>query len=288
MSLIVCPDCGHEVSTAAIACANCGRPLHDPTIERNVVITEVPTPVRDEFPKWIFIPLGVLGLLVLLFLFVFMRNNDDTANTNINVNVAGKRPTSETPRDTTTVRTDPQSPPTQVTTLPPADTTTVTVPQTQSTTVTTVPSSQNVNPDKGTVSLEVKFRTPKTGLQVVKNTKFYLLKKDLDEILDNADIEDATGQGLRNAFGMSFLFRSRDPETFPKAMQEIGKNIAYSVMTDSSGKAQLKDIKPDDYYLFGITKAGTGFAIWSAPVVIRAGENPLLDLSQPIVTEVQQ
>lgn len=285
MSLIVCPDCGHEVSTAAVACANCGRPLADPTIERNVVITDVPPPVRDEFPKWIFIPLGVLGLLVLLVLFVFMRNNDDTANTNINVNVATRRSTSETPRDATTVRTEPQSP-NQINTVPPADTTTVTVPQTQSTTVTSAP-SQNVNPDKGTVSMEVKFRTQKTGLQVVKNTKFYLLKKDLDEILDNADIEDATGQGLRNAFGMSFLFRSRDPETFPKAMQAIGKNVAYSVTTDAGGKAQLKDIKPDDYYLFGITKAGNGFAIWSAPVVIRAGENPLLDLSQPIVTEVQ-
>lgn len=286
MSLIICPDCGHEVSTAAIACANCGRPLADPTIERNVVITEVPPPVRDEFPKWIFIPLGVLGLLVLLVLFVFMRNNDDTANTNVNINVAGRRSTNDAPRDATTVRTEPQSP-NQINTVPPAGTTTVTVPQTQSTTVTSVP-SQNVNPDKGTVSMEVKFRTQKTGLQVVKNTKFYLLKKDLDEILDKAGIEDATGQGLRNAFGMSFLFRSRDPETYPKAMQEIGKNVAYSVMTDAAGKAQLKDIKPDDYYLFGITKAGNGFAIWSAPVVIRAGENPLLDLSQPIVTEVQQ
>jgi len=255
MSLMICPDCGHEVSTAALACANCGRPITDPTIERNVVITDVPAE-SDGFPKWVFIPVAAVGLLILFFLFLLMRNNDDTANANIRVNTA--RPQQDV-RDTTTLRTEAPSDTT-------TGTTTVTVPQTQSSTVTSAP-SENTNPSKGKVSLEAKFKTPRTGLQVVKNVKFYLLKKDLDEILDDADIEDTSGQGLRNAFGMSFLFRDRDPETYPKAMQA--------------------DIKPDSYYLFAITKAGRGFAIWSAPVVIGAGENPLLDLSQPIVTEVQ-
>lgn len=274
MSLMICPDCGHEVSTTALACANCGRPITDPTIERNVVITDVP-PDRDGFPKWVFIPIAAVGLLILFFLFLLMRGNED-ANANIRVNAA--RQTRDT-RDATTVHTDP---PTDTTT----GTTTVTVPQTQSSTVTSAP-SENINSNKGTVSLEAKFKTPKTGLQVVKNVKFYLLKKDLDEILDDANIEDSSGQGLRNAFGMSFLFRDRDPETYPKAMQAIGKNVAYSVTTDASGKARIADIKPDSYYLFAITKAGRGFAIWSAPIVIGAGENPLLDLSQPVVTEVQ-
>lgn len=282
MSLRICPDCGHEVSTAAVACPNCGRPFADPTIERNVVITEV-APEKEEFPKWIFIPLGVLGALLLLILLVWMRNrDDDTANTNINVNLASRRTPVESRE--TTVRTEPN----QVT-VPPSSTDTTTIPvppQTQSTTTTTIP-SENVAADKGTVSLEAKVMTQTGGLQSVRNEKFYLLKKDLESILNDADINDETGQGLKNAFGLSVLYPDRYRETNTKALNEIKKNIVYSATTDASGKAQIKDVKPDSYYLFGITKTGRGFAIWSSPVTITTGQN-VLNLSPPNVTEVQE
>lgn len=288
MSLIVCPDCGHEVSTVAAACANCGRPMLDPTIERNVVIADVPPPVRDDFPKWIFIPLAVLGALVLLFLFVWMRNNDDTANTNINVNVATRRTTTNDATRDSTVRTEA---PNQIT-VPPSDTTTVsTPPQTSSqpSSVTTVPgeSVSTTSTDRGSVVVDAKISTKTGGIQPVKNETFYLLDKDLEEILSDADIEDETGQGLRNAFGLSVLYPNEYGSTRQKALGAIGKHTKYKALTDATGKAQIKDIKPDSYYLFGITKTRNGFAIWSSQVTIQPGQN-VLNLSPASVTEASR
>lgn len=294
---MICPDCGHEVSTAAAACANCGRPMVDPTIERNVVITPRPEPIRDDFPKWILIPLGVLGALLLLFLFVWMRNNDDTANTNINVNI--KRPTSDTTdaRDTTgstsTTRTEA---PNQVT-IPPSDSTTVTTPpsstgtssssSSQPSSVTTIPGeSVSTNTDKGVAVVTAKVSTRAGVVQPVRNETFYLLDKNLEEILDDANIDDETGQGLKNAFGMSVLYPDRFGDTKSKALSAISRHTKYKALTDASGKAQIKDIKPDTYYLFGITKTRNGFAIWSSPVTIQPGQN-LLDLGTASLTEVQ-
>jgi hypothetical protein len=287
MSLMICPDCGHEVSTTAAACANCGRPMLDPTIERNVVIAEVAPETRDNFPNWIFIPLGVLAILLLFVLFAWMRNNnDDTANMNVNVNLA--RRTNDSMRETT-VRTQQQ--PNQVT-IPPTDTTTVTTAppsstttQSNPTTITNVP-SENVSADKGTVIVDAKISSRTGGIQAVKNEKFYLLDKDLEEILDDANIEDETGQGLKNAFGLSVLYPDRYREINQKALSAISKHTKYSALTDSGGKAQIKDIKPDSYYLFGITKTRSGFAIWSSPVSITAGQN-VLNLSPASITEAQ-
>ena len=91
MSLILCPDCGHEVSTAATACLNCGRPISDPTLERNVVVAQTPLTERDEFPKWVFIPIGLITLILLFTLFVWMREKDETANVNLNVDTTTTR-----------------------------------------------------------------------------------------------------------------------------------------------------------------------------------------------------
>lgn len=294
MALLICPDCGHEVSAAAVACANCGRPMVDPTIERNVVITEAPAPVRDDFPKWIFIPIAALGALLLLFLFVWMRNNDDTANTNINVNVARSgQTTNGTTRDTTaSTRTEV---PNQVT-IPPSDTTTVSTPppsstgtstSTQPSSVTRVPGeSVTTGTDKGVAVVTAKVSTRTGGVQPVRNEKFYLLDKDLEEILDDANLDNETGQGLRTLFGMSVLYPDRYGDTRQKALSAISQHTKYTALTDASGKAQLKDIKPDTYYLFGITKTRNGFAIWSSPVTIQPGQN-LLDLGTASITEAQ-
>ncbi|MGC2238258.1 MAG: hypothetical protein WA584_19040 [Pyrinomonadaceae bacterium] len=286
MSLMICPDCGHEVSTAAAACANCGRPLIDPTIERNVVITEVPPPVREEFPKWIFIPIAVLGVVLLFVLFAWMRNSNEPTEVNVNVN-SQRRTTTGNTRETT-VRNEP---PNQVT-IPPSDTTTVTTAPPSSTTtvpqsssVTTVP-GENINADKGTVVVDAKISTKTGTVQPVRNEKFYLLDKDLEDILDDAGIDDATGGGLRNAFGLAILYPDRYGDTKQKALSAIGKHTKYSALTDSNGKASIKDIKPDSYYLFGITKTKTGFAIWSSPVVITPGQN-VLNLSPASITEAE-
>ena len=144
MSLITCPECAHEVSASAVACPNCGHPFAKPVVPPRVVVQEF---VEEDsgFPKWAFIPLGLLGVVLLFVLFVFLRNSeDDEAQRNINVRVAGQTTTGNTTRETT-VRTDsqpnqvvvpPSSQPNQVV-VPPSTTTTTSVPST----TTTVPST---------------------------------------------------------------------------------------------------------------------------------------------------
>ena len=305
MALMICPDCGHEVSTAAVACANCGRPTTDPTIERNVVVTEVPPPVRDDFPKWILIPIAAVGFLLLFVLFFWMRNNDDTANTNVNVNIASRRSSSDSTnsRDTSSRSNSGSSTtsevPSQVT-IPPSETTTVTsqppssTSSSQPSSVTDVPgqstttsgSSSTNKSTRGVVVVDAKVSTRSGSTQPVKNETFYLLKKDLDQILDEADIEDESGQGIRNTFGLSILYPTRYPEIRRNALDEINKNVVYKATTDASGKAQIGNVEPDSYYLFGIYKTNNGFAIWSSPVTISPGQN-VLNLTPASLTEVQ-
>ncbi len=245
--------------------------MADPTIERNVVIAEVPPPARDDFPKWVLIPVAALGIVLLFILFFWMSRNDDTAN--VNINVSARRP-SNSARDTS-VRSDV---PNQVT-VPSGDT------STDPSSVQTVP-GESVASNKGAVVVNAKVSTRTGGVQPVKNEKFYLLDKDLDEILEDAGIEDETGQGLRNTFGLSVLYPERYGTIRQKALSAIARHTKHSSLTDAAGKALMNGVDPGSYYLFGITKTRNGFAIWSSSVTITTGEN-LLNLSPVSITEAQ-
>jgi DNA-directed RNA polymerase subunit RPC12/RpoP len=288
MSLIICPECAHEVSTSAVACTNCGHPFVKPVVQRNVVVSEV-APPRDNFPKWIFIPLGLLGITLLFVLLAYMRNDDEDAR-NINVRIASQ-PASNSAN--TSLRTD--SAPNQIV-VPPSQTGQVVVPPSSSSvpvappsSITTVapPTETALPPDKGTVNLEAKVATRTGATQPVRAERFYLLSKDLESILSDADIDDETGQGLSNAFGLSVVYPNRYGDVNKKALAAIARHTVYKTQTDASGKAQLKGVKPDNYYLFGITKTGSGFAIWSSPVTIQAGDNSLV-LPAAQMTETSQ
>ncbi len=290
MSLITCPECAHEVSAVAAACPNCGHPFAPPVVQRKVVVTE--TPERDDFPKWIFIPLGLLGVVLLFVLIAFMRNNDETADgRNINVSVNTQRPAGgNLTADRTTTTVAPESatvvvPPSSTMSVPPMSGTTA--PPTSSQNVPSVPGSTITVPDKGTVTLEAKIATNSGGVQPVRAERFYLLDKDLESILNEANIEDETGQGVINAYGLAVVYPSRYADINKKAASAIAKHIVYRAQTDGSGKASMKDVKPDNYYLYGITKTGTGFAVWSSPVSINAGQNEL-NLSPARLTEISQ
>lgn len=281
MSLITCPECTHEISTTAAACPNCGYSFAPPVVKTRTIVQEVPRE-SEGFPPWAFIPLGILGLGLVFMLFYFL-NSDETANTNLNVNVATKRPT-ETRE--TTVRTDTQ--PNEVVVPPSSQPQTIIVPPAAPQ---SVPSSETtittVDPDKSSVSLEAKIATKSGSIQSVKNEKFYLLDKDLDSILSDADLSDETGQSTTTAFGMSIVFPSKFSDTRKKALDAINKHVKYDVTTDSSGKAEMKSVKPGSYYLFAITKSGNGYAVWSSQVSINSGQN-VLNIPPVPLTEVTQ
>ena len=281
MALIYCPECGHEISNSAVACPNCGRPIQArPVIDRKVVVADVP---RDEgFPKWALIPLVVLGGVLLFALFYMMRGDDDSANANLRVNVNTRRP------DVDPVRSGSTSSDTTTTTAPPIDSASDLPPLNDSQSI-TVPGAQTgvtAPPDRGTVVIDAKIATRTGSPQAVKNEKFYLLDRDLESILNEANLEPIEGQSLTNSLGLAVLYPNRYGDFQRDALRAIRSHIKYTGTTDSTGKAKLGDISPDSYYLFGVTKTGSGFAVWSSPVSINAGEN-LLNLSPQRLTEIE-
>ncbi len=269
MSLIHCPECAKEVSNTAVACPNCGHPLAPPNIERKTIVREAPPVVEKEgFPNWIFIPLAVLGIVVIFLLIVLFQNKDETDNTNIRLTTT----TTEVPD--TTVRTDPPKTEVVVPSNPQSDvdlppSTTTTIPSTGDTT--TIDDAANA----GTINLELKTRDKTGNVKPAKDEIFYLLDKDLESILREANISPISGQTLTNSFGLSVVYPDRYNDVRKKALDAIEKHIKYDVKTDSSGKAKMGKVKPDSYYFFAIHKTSGGFALWNAPITINNGENNL-------------
>ena len=276
MSLVNCPECGNEVSNEAVACPNCGRPLTTPTptIQRRVIVAE---PREEGFPKWIIAPIAILGIVVIFLLIAITRNNDDANTRSVNVNLSAEQRKSADSKEITRS----ENPPNQIqvpsssTTVNPPPSTTSSVPSSSQ----SVPSSQTqvttVPTDRGLVVIDAKVSTKTGAVQSVRNEKFYLLDKDLESILSDADLDSIEGNSLENSFGMAVLYPDRYGDFKRDALNAISKHIKYNATTDGGGKAAMKDVKPDSYYLFGITKAKNGFAIWSAPVSIVGGENKL-------------
>ncbi len=260
MSLVHCPECGHEISAAAIACPNCGRPLSakPPIIERTPIVASVRR--SEGTPNWIFIPLGIIGVLLVIVFFVVMSRNSEDANSNLAVNVSTRRPA------TTVERSSSDIPSSSTDSMPPPiETQTVTVPGSQT----------DVSVSKGSVTIDAKIANRTGAPQPVKNERFYLLDKDLEMILSEAGLEPIEGQTLMNSLGLSVLYPGRFDAFNRDALRAIKSHIKYAGTTDASGKAELGGIEPNNYYLFGVTKSGRGFAIWSSPVSINAGQNAL-------------
>lgn len=278
MSLIYCPECGHEISQAAIACPNCGRPINaaPPTVDRVIVAKQ---PEREGFPPWAFVPLAILAA-GMLFLFFYLMQREETAESNLNVNVSSQRASTRS-RDADRIgdshTTDIPSDSTTVTTAPPSSQT-VTVPGSQ----TTVPAGET----KGRAVIDAKVASRTGTPQAVRNEKFYLLDEDLETILSEARLDPIEGQSLANSFGLSVVYPERYGDFNRRALAAIKEHIKYSGTTDGAGRAQLSGIEPDSYYLFGVTKTGRGFALWSDPVTIRTGEN-ILNLSPQRITEME-
>lgn len=281
MPLITCPDCGKDVSTSAEACPNCGHPFKiQPT--QNTVVT--PTPTNDNsVPKWIVFPVIILGI-ILLFLLIYMLSggNKNAGNENVNVDVTTQRPDS-IPTNTTQVETAPTVQESSES-IPPL---TIDTPIDDNQQIIPTDTQTQVVENKGKVELEAKVADKNGKVTTVNNEKFYLLDKDLESILREANLQGIQNQNLVNSFGLSVLNPDQYKEFNQKALDAINDHIKYNALTSSGGKASLNDVEPKSYYLFGIHKVGNGFAIWNSPVNIKPGQNTL-KIEPKRTTEINQ
>lgn len=302
MSLIVCPECRSEVSNVATACPKCGFPINapivheEPTVVRRqpeIVVNEVVQTTRSSFPNWIFVPIA-LALVLVIFGFIYLAQsnseNDNRAQTNARIVESNSQTSTATTTQTTTTAAAPvTSVPTVPTTGSSSSITTTTLPpagsvtSSQTVTTTEVPAtginggvaSVPVAPasDKGAVRINATITNQRGAKQPVRQEKFYLLKEDLDTILRRARIEPENGD-YSSSMGVALI----DPAKRANLQQylaAIKPYIVYSTTTDGKGAAQFKDVKPDSYYVFGITRDGKSFAIWNTNVVVNAGDNSL-------------
>jgi hypothetical protein len=301
MALMICPECGNEVSDQAFACPKCGRPFEAPTVVTTPppVITTPPPVVREpvivaepprhkSFPNWIFLPIIVVLAVVTLFMFLML--SDDNANDNANgtqVNVrlrenetARTRTVSNAEAQTGTAETATTTAPSTIQTAPPpqiSDSTVSSIPQSSYPTTGTTSTTTTAPPDKGNLEIKATVATRSGSTQAVKQEKFYLLDKSLDEILSRAKIEPEEGD-LPSTCAAAVIDPARR-ETREKCLAAIKPHIVYSVTTDSTGKGAFKNVKPDSYYVFGVTKVGTdSYAIWNTTVTVNPGDN-LLNLN---------
>lgn len=271
MSIVLCPDCGHEISTAAAACTNCGLPRHTlPPVVRNVVVA----PREDSFPPWGIALIALGAILVLLVAFLIIRQSDDQANSNLSVNVNSRRPATE--RATTTV---PSTAPQGVSLPPSGPAQTTTVPGT----TTSVPNPPPA--DKGSVTINAKVTAANGSSRAASGTKFYLLDKDLESILSEARIEPIEGNSLSASLGLAAVFPGRYGDFQRAAMRAIGNHVKYSGTTGAAGNTGLKGVEPNSYYLFAITRVGRGFALWNQSVSVVPGDN-VMNLSPQTITEI--
>lgn len=288
MSLMHCPECGHEISNSAVACPNCGRPINvEPVVERKVVVAHH----RPKgVPTWAIATVGILGVLVLFFIFMlFTRGSSDDANENtrlrVNMNAQGR-----SNRDTVASTSEPST----VTSVPAAPSS-VSVPSSMPST--TVPSTETpvsgsqvslpAQPTKGTAVIQAKVITKNNSQQPVRGQRFYLLDKDVEQILTEARVDPIEGNTLTASLGLAAAMPDQYGDFQRRAMAALKNHIKYAGTTDSNGKAQLGGINPDNYYLFGVVRSGNGFAIWSSPVAINPGEN-VLDLAPQSITQIDR
>lgn len=282
MSLIYCPECGHEISTAAVACPSCGRPINSkPESAPRVIVDREPK--SDTIPPWVIVPVVLLGVIVIFGLIYFMTAESDD-ETRIAINANARRSESTRSSDRTDADTSASDYPASArSTSVPDSSSASDVPTTSSQTVqgSTVPV-----PDKATVLINAKV-VEKAGSapQAVRNTKFYLLDKDIETILSDAELEPIGGQTLSTSFAMAIADQSRHSVFYRDAMKAIRAHIKYAGTTDSAGQAKLGSVEPDSYYLFGVAKSGTGFAVWNSSVSVINGEN-LMNLSPQRVTSM--
>ena len=316
MSMIRCPECQREISAQATACPHCGYPLvaepdtviitptvAPPPVERPpVIVREALVEEKSNFPAWALVPIALALVLVIFGLIWMMNRNDANTNDNANLRAAGNTSvnsrTVRTSEQTTTTTVNPPNSAGSTVVVPPSSTTLPpssypnSVPPSAPTNLPPAGSETVVaNPpptaDKGNLTLTASVLNGKGVKQPVRAEKFYLLSKDLETILGEAGVE-ATEGTYSSTLGAAIADPSRKEE-LQKCLAAISPYIVSRTLSNAAGSASFKNVKPNNYYLFGVTKVGNSASVWNTSVTVNPGENTIAlngSIPTPISSEV--
>ncbi len=160
-------------------------------------------------------------------------------------------------------------------------------------------------PKNGTVSIEAALVFQSGDVKPVARTEFMLLNKSAEDIFKNSEffqnlplefITHMTFEGFRfgenptyvHAFGLVLRpDKATDNQELRKmkagfkkaaqvALSSLSPHVVYSTKTDFQGKAQIQDVKPGEYYLFGYTMAGNKGTVWNIKTVVKEGQNSII------------
>jgi hypothetical protein len=139
----------------------------------------------------------------------------------------------------------------------------------------------------GVLALEAGLVYKSGDVKPVARTEFHLLDQDLVKILQDAGVTPKEGTSLARTAAqgnMAFTFALAakynslpDNQSFYlAAMEAIKPHILKTVTTDFSGKANFEPVSAGSYYLMGLASTPRGFAFWSMPVEIKAGQTSIV------------
>jgi hypothetical protein len=114
-------------------------------------------------------------------------------------------------------------------------------------------------------------------VKFVAREDFYLLKRDLTDILRDANWD----KGGVDEFGINYKLEKTSPsrcKTDPpaRAVQSISKSAVASTTTDFNGKGRLT-APAGTYYLFGVGMVGDNIVTWNAKINLSGDQSIVLD-----------
>lgn len=136
---------------------------------------------------------------------------------------------------------------------------------------------RQLNP-AGTLEIEAAIVYSLGGPQPVAAETFYLMTRDVAEIIKQVGIRGANEEEL---FSNLVLVRSLGSREGYKSVvtnfdQQVKRFSAYSVTTDFTGKARFTGLPVGQkFYLFGTTQTRSGHCVWNQEIVVAQGTTRL-------------
>jgi hypothetical protein len=155
------------------------------------------------------------------------------------------------------------------------------------------------------LSVEAALVFKSGDIKPVARTEFFLLDKNFETILQEAgfissisasDLPQKLKDSLNTMNGINPLGTfsaviklSNGIVPYQIALAKVAvatkSHTVYTTTTDFQGKAQFKEIKAGEYYLFGYNKVGESVAVWNLKTEVKSGQNSItLDQNNAEIT----